>query len=232
MSDSVRYEKNGEIASLALDDGKANALGPALLSELDAALDRAEKEAQALVLTGRAGRFSAGFDLSVLGGGGAAGRALVQQGAELGLRLAEFPKPVVAACNGHALAMGAVLLLCADFRVGVRGAFKIGLNEVAIGMTLPHFAQELARARLSKRHLMRAAVHAEIYAPDDAVDAGFLDETVEAEALAATTRAHAERLAGLHPQSFIATRRRILAGTLAGIRGELSDDLGRLLPDG
>jgi len=232
VTEAVRFEREGEIAHIALDDGKANAVGPGLLDSLGAALDRAEKEAQAVVLHGRPGRFSAGFDLSVLGSGGEPARSLVQRGAELGLRLAEFPRPVVAACSGHAIAMGAVLLLCADFRIGARGAFKIGLNEVAIGMTLPHFARELARVRLSKRHLLRAAVHAEFYDPEGAVDAGFLDEAVAPESLDEVARAHAERLAKLDGRAFFGTRRGMLGGALEDIRQRLVSDLSRLLPDG
>ena len=124
MADSVLFERTGDIAVVALDDGKVNALGPELLAGLQAALDRAEKEAKALVLTGRPGRFSAGFDLSVLGGGGAAGRDLVTRGAETALRLIDFPLPVVAACSGHAIAMGALLLLASDFRIGATGSFE------------------------------------------------------------------------------------------------------------
>ena len=231
MAELVHYEQIGKVARIALDDGKANALGPALLDRMEGALDRAEKEASAVVLTGRPGRFSAGFDLSVLGAGGPPARALVTRGAEVALRLIDFPRPVVAACNGHAITMGAVLLMSVDFRVGTHGAFKIGLNEVALGMTLPHFARELARARLSKRHLLRAAVHAELYAPEAAVDAGFLDAAVSPEALDETAQGHAERLGALHAGALKATRRGILTDVVREIRERLTDDIASLVPD-
>ncbi len=135
MADLVQYDLREGVARLSLDDGKANAISHAMLDAVNGALDRAEKEAGAVLIAGRPGRFSAGFDLSVMRSGGAAVGELVGGGARLALRLYEFPSPVVAACTGHALAMGAILLLASDTRLGARGDFKLGLNEVAIGMT-------------------------------------------------------------------------------------------------
>ncbi len=180
----VQYTFKDAVALIRLDDGKANALSHALLDASHAALDRAAKdEAGAVALVGRPGRFSAGFDLSVMRQGPEEVAGLVRKGAELAIRLFEWPSPVVLGVTGHALAMGAVLLLTADERIGADGAFKIGLNEVAIGMTLPQFALDLARERLSKRHLYRATSGAEIYPPRQALDAGFLDCVVEPEAV-------------------------------------------------
>src|SRR5579862_730602 len=148
---TVHYELCDGIAVITMDDGKANALSPAVIQALHTSLDRAEREAAAVLLTGRARRLSGGFDLSVMTSSVDAMRALVTAGADLLLRVYLFPRPVVVACNGHALAMGALLLLAADYRVGAAGDFKIGLNEVSIQMPLPLFGMELARARLSKR---------------------------------------------------------------------------------
>ncbi|MEO8602403.1 MAG: crotonase/enoyl-CoA hydratase family protein, partial [bacterium] len=145
MTELVRYERRDSLALITLDDGKANALSPAVVAAANAAFDRAEAEAvSAVVLSGRAGRFSAGFDLSVMTAGLEALFSLVKSGAELALRLYLFPRPVVIACTGHALAAGAVLLCAADRRIGTAGEFKIGLNEVAIQLPLPVFALELA----------------------------------------------------------------------------------------
>ncbi len=175
----VQYTLEGQVAVIRIDDGKANALSHTVLDALHASLDRAADDgAAAVALIGRPGRFSAGFDLSVMGQGGAAVRDMVSKGAGLALRLYEWPAPVVAAVTGHALAMGAVLCLAVDERIGTEGAYKIGLNEVAIGMTLPDFALELAQDRLSRRHLTRATACAEIYSPETAVDAGYLDRVV------------------------------------------------------
>ena len=148
MDEIVQFELRDGIALVRMDDGKANAFSHAMLEALGRAFDRAEKEARAIVLAGRPERFSGGFDLKVMNQGGPAVPELVLAGARFAIRVYECPLPVVIACTGHALAMGAVLLLAPDLRLGARGAYKIGLNEVAIGMTLPGFAVELARERL------------------------------------------------------------------------------------
>jgi len=178
-NEAVRYTLDESIAVIRLDDGKVNALSHAVLDGLHAALDRAEKDdAKAVVLAGREGRFSAGFDLSVMSEGIESANRLASKGGELAIRLYDSPRPVVLAVTGHALAMGAILLMSADERIGADGPFKIGLNEVAIGMALPEFALIFAEARLSRRHLIRATSSAEIYTPAEAVDAGFLDRVV------------------------------------------------------
>ena len=221
MSDEiVRYRLEEKVAVIEMDDGKVNAISHSMIEAINRALDRAEKEAKAIVLCGRAGRFSGGFDLGVMRGGAEQARALVGKGAELALRLYGFSLPVVIACTGHAIAMGAVLLLSADTRLGAEGDFKIGLNEVSIGLPLPPFALRLAEARLSKRHLVRATLEAEIYAPSRAVDAGFLDRVTSPVALAVEALAEANRLATLDPSAFQATKIGLRCDTIARIRAE------------
>jgi enoyl-CoA hydratase len=221
MSDEiVRHRLEEKVAVIEMDDGKVNAISHAMIDALDRALDRAEKEAKAIVLSGRAGRFSGGFDLGAMREGAEQARALVGRGAELALRLYAFPLPVVIACTGHAIAMGAVLLLGGDTRLGAEGDFKIGLNEVSIGLALPPFALRLAEARLSKRHLVRATLEAEIYAPSAAVDAGFLDRVTSAEGLAVEALAEANRLAALDRLAFQATKVGLRSDTIARIRAE------------
>jgi enoyl-CoA hydratase len=232
MSDSVQYELSGDVAILRIDDGKANALDPSVIAALRGGLTRAEKEAAAVLLTGRPGRFSAGFNLGVLREGPDAARGLVTAGAELAVHVARHPTPVVIACNGHALAMGAVLLLAADLRIGTAGDFKIGFNEVAIGMTTPIFLAEFARERLSRRHLQRATVQAEIYAPESAVDAGFLDRVVAPDDLQAVALEEAQRLGKL-PRAALARTRTILRGeVLDRIEATLADDMAGAFPAG
>jgi enoyl-CoA hydratase len=215
VPEGVSLESSGDVAIIRLDDGKANALSPSVLEALGAALDQAEEAGQALLLVGRPGRFSAGFDLSVMREGGRdAALALVTAGAHVALRLARFPAPVVIGCTGHALAMGAVLLLTADTRIGTAGDFKLGFNEVAIGMTTPDFLLGFARERISKRHFLRSTVQAEIYDPAAAVDAGFLDRVATGDVLEESL-AEATRLAKLpraaYAESRIAARRAALA---------------------
>lgn len=233
MADALLdYSLDGRVALLRFDDGKANALSHAAIDALEAALDRAEREAGAVCLLGREGRFCAGFDLGVMRSGPEPMRRLVTAGAELLLRMAVHPLPIAVGCTGHALAAGALLLLAADARLGARGEFKIGLNEVAIGMRLPIFAYELARERLSKRHWLRATTQAELYAPEGAVDAGFLDSICEPAALAGAALAEARRLAALPGPAFGATKAALRGGLVAELRATLAADMARLAGPG
>jgi enoyl-CoA hydratase len=193
---------------------------------MTAALERAEKEAKAVVLVGRPGRFSAGFDLSVMTQGGDAVGKLVCAGAELGMRFYASPLPTVAAVTGHALAMGAVLLLAIDERLSGDGNFKIGLNETAIGMTLPHFALILARERLAPTHLGRATSNAEIYSPQGAVEAGFIDRVVPVDRLVDDAVERAQQLAKLDGRAHAATKLRLRAAALEQLRDSLSEFSG------
>jgi enoyl-CoA hydratase len=229
MTDStapVRSTQEGAVAVIDVDDGKANALGHDVLDGIEQALDRAEAEGSAVALVGRPGKFSAGFDLSVMTSGPEAARDLLGRGAELGLRLFEFPRPVVLGVTGHALAMGGILLCCADVRIGAEGPFKIGLNEVAIGMPVPGFAVELCRDRLSKRSFTRAIQLAHIHDPAEAEAAGFLDEVVAPDEVRGRAVAEAAELAErLHAGPFRATRRNIRGELATQLRAALADDL-------
>jgi len=228
MAETVCYELRDSVAVITMDDGKANALSPAVIAALHACLDRAEREAGAVLLTGRDRRLSGGFDLSVMTSSVENMRTLVTAGAELLLRLYLFPRPVVVACNGHALAMGALLLLVADQRVGAAGDFKIGLNEVSIQMPLPVFGVELARARLSKRHFTAAVTQARIFDPQSAIDAGYLDATAPPEQLSEVALASACQLATLPNPAFAMTKQRERAATVQLIRDTLATDMAVL----
>ena len=185
MTEYASYETAGDVAVLTLNDGKANAFGPNMIEAVNSLLDRAQaEEAKAVVLMGRPGLFSGGFDLKVIRGDDPeAARAMSLGGARLMMRLYGFPLPLVIAATGHAVALGAFCLLTGDYRIGTAGDFSIGLNETAIGMSLPPFGLMLANERLSKRHLSRAAIAATMFNPEEARDAGFLDEVVAADEL-------------------------------------------------
>lgn len=207
MKDLLSYEQNGEVAVVTLDDGKANACGFAMLEAINAALDRAEREARAVALLGRPGVLSGGFDLKVIKGGDQdALTRMLTLGVQTLMRLYGLPLPLVTAATGHAVALGAFILLASDYRFGTAGAFKVGLNETAIGLTLPAFGNELAEARLSRRHLTQATLLARLYAPAAAVDVGFLDEVVAADAVHAATVAKAAELAKLDTAAFAASK--------------------------
>lgn len=193
MSATIRIEN--DIAIITMDDGKANAINPPMLEALNTCLDEAEAKAKAVVLTGREGKFSAGFDLKLMMGSEPdLVRDLVKGGGRLALRLYKFPMPVVAACTGHGIAMGAFILLGCDTRIGARGAFKIGMNETQINMVLPHFAIEFPKARLNPLYLTEAAINGTLFAPEEAVKVGFLDMVTTPEALLDAAVAEAERL--------------------------------------
>jgi enoyl-CoA hydratase len=201
-----------------MDDGKVNAVNDGLLDELEPALEQAQAQSQAVVLSGRDGVFSGGFDLGVLGGGGPRAAALVERGGRLAERLYTSPVPVVAACTGHAVALGAVLLLATDVRVGARGAYSVGLNEVAIGIPIPAGLASLARDRLTPRHLTQAVLLARMWTPDEAVEVGFLDEAVEPADVLSRAVAVARDLAGrLQPDAYRATQQALRGGTASGL---------------
>jgi enoyl-CoA hydratase len=225
QAERLSYELREGIAVLTMDDGKVNALGPPMVAALDAALDRAEAEARAVLLVGRPGRFCAGFDLKALMTGVDNARALVRAGIELWLRLYTFPRPVVAACTGHALAGGALLLLTSDRRLGAVGEFKIGLNEVAINLPLPMLAQSLAADRLARNRLVEATVGATIYLPTEAVEVGFLDEVIMPDAVVERAYAEAKRYAALPAEPFRHTKAMMRAATVTRVRAALDDDI-------
>jgi enoyl-CoA hydratase len=211
---------------ISMDDGKANALGFDMLAQLGAALDEAEQAAKVVVIAGRPGKFSAGFDLSVMSQGGDGMVQLLRAGAQLSRRLLNFPTPVVLAVSGHALAMGALVLLSADYRVGVHGTYKIGLNEVAIGMTLPYFGVELARARLATTHLGPAVDLARIYDAAGAVEAGYLDEAVSEEDLLARATDLAAQFSTLNMEAHRQTKARTREQLNAALQAAIDKELG------
>jgi enoyl-CoA hydratase len=220
----VGYRIEGNVATLTLDDGKMNALSLDMLSEIGGALDRAKEEHAIVILTGREGVFSAGFDLRLLGAGGPNAHKMFVSGFRLAERILSFPAPVVVACTGHAIAMGAFLLLSADYRIGAAGAHKIGANEVAIGLTMPHFGVEICRQRLTSSHFHRAVINAEIFGPDDAVTAGFLDRVVSVAELAEAAHSTAVGLGRLDRDVHTATKLRARGNALKAVRAAIEAD--------
>ena len=217
----LNYKLVGKVAVLGLDDGKANAVGHTFINSVNEGLDRAEAEATCVLLTGRPGVFSAGFDLKEFDKGPEATNALVNQGANMLLRLFQHPQPVVVACAGHAVAAGAFTLLASDVRLGVQGDFKIGLNETAIGMTLPIFGIQLAQARLSKRWQTRCAVQGELLNPDEAMAAGFLDELVDTDSLFDTALTRASALAELPTGAYAGNKQLMREPFIQAIKASL-----------
>lgn len=209
MSELVQFEEQSNCCLITMDDGKVNAISFAMVSALNAALDQAGQSGKVVIIRGRPGKFSAGFDLSIMAQGGDAMFDLLRAGVTLSRRIVDFDTPVVLAVSGHALAMGALLLLSADYRIGVQGNYKIGLNEVAIGMTLPYFGIALAKARLASTHVNKAVALAQIYDASGAVEAGYLDEAVSEEDLLPRAIAKAEQLSALNMNAYKHSKARV-----------------------
>jgi enoyl-CoA hydratase len=219
------FELRDDIGVLTMDDGKVNALGPDMLSALAEGLERAETDAQALVLTGRAGRFSAGFDLKIMMSGLDAAKDLLVRGADVLMRAFVHPQPLVVACSGHAIAGGALLLSVGDVRIGAAGDFKIGLNEVANSMPVPILAHELARARLDVRELDAAVLFAKMYDPEAAARAGWLDRVVEPKELLESAINEARALAALPALAYAMSKRSLRRGVDQHIRETLESNI-------
>jgi enoyl-CoA hydratase len=230
MDTPVSYQLDPPIATITLDDGKVNALSPGMLSAINRALDQALADRATVVLTGRQGVWTAGFDLAILRAGGAEGAEMVRGGFALAERLLAFPRPVVIACTGHAVAMGVFLLLASDYRISAAGPYKITTNEVAIGLAPPMATIALARQRLAPAHLHRALALAEVYTPDEAIAAGFLDRVVPIAELAEAARIVATRLAALDMTAHAATKLRIRDQALQAMRAELASGTPELRP--
>lgn len=206
VSWSVREDGLGWIR---MDDGRANAINPDLLAGLEAAL-AGVASAPAVVLEGRPDRFCAGLDLRVLPALPTDElRAVLKRFAGVCRLLAEHPRPLVAAATGHAIAGGAVFLLCCDHRVGARGDYRFGLNEVAIGLGMPSFVIQLARWQLPRRTLRASVLHGLLYGPEEALEAGFLDEVHDPAEVSQAAAAAAARLATLPDPAYRDTKARL-----------------------
>lgn len=229
MAGGTRVRIDDGIARIEIDDGKVNALSAELLGEIGEALDAAEKgDAAAVLLRGRPGVFSAGFDLRTFERGLEPTLAMLLAGARLVERLLAFPRPVLAVCTGHAYPAGAFLLLASDVRFGVAGPFRIGLNESAIGLTLPYFAVELTRHRLAPAGFARIP-SAALFAPEEAARLGYLDRVLEPARLDAAVDEEAARLRALHLPHFAATKARVNARVLDAVRSAADEELAAAL---
>ncbi len=220
----TQLEITDGIAWITLDDGKVNAMSVEMLTEIGARLEAAEAASAVAVIRGRPGIFSAGFDMPTLGRGREAAVAMVSAGARLVERLLAYPHPVVTACTGHAYPMGAFLMLSGDRRFGVHGPYRIGMNETAIGLTVPRFALALAAARLTRPGFVRVAT-AGLFDPEEARALGYLDEVVASEDLDVRVREEAARLCALDAASFTATKHRMNAPLRGSICAAIEEEL-------
>ncbi len=227
MPERLTYRLAEGVATLTMDDGKVNAMSSAMLRDLAVAYARAEEDKAIVVLrSARAGIFSAGFDLKVFAANDPeASLAMVKAGAELALRILCHPYPTIGVVEGHAFPMGAFLLLASDVRIGAQGTYRMGLNEVAIGIAPPGFAVELARSRLHPAWLSRTVTLGEMFAPDDALTAGLLDRVVAAEEVDQTISGIVAALRAIHLPSHALAKERLRGATAAAMRAAIEREL-------
>lgn len=227
-AEPVTYSYADGIAVIRMDDGKANLMTPTMIAGLSDAFVRATDDAAVTVLTGRTAMFSAGYDMAVFDEPIATIAATMQAGGELVAQILAHPYPVIAACTGHAIAQGAFTLLACDLRIGVTGAAKIGVNEVAIGLTIPHYGIELARHQLAPAWFDHAALTGTLYPPDAACSAGFFHELVEPDHLETAALAHANRLRSLDMDAHAGTKLRVRKPALDAIRAGLAHEFATI----
>ena len=209
MNEFVTYQSEDHFVIITIKNGKANAISHEVIHGLNRSLDKAQQENKVVILTGQNGIFSAGFDLKVMTKSSESAKELVLKGSKLSLRMLSFPQPIIVLCSGHAIAKGAFLLLSSDYRIGVAGDFKIGLNEVMIGMTMHHAGIAIAKARLSEVYLNRSVNNAEIYNPKEAIKAGFLDMIVPEKELLSTAIKVAEMFSKLNKKAHFETKLKV-----------------------
>ena len=198
---TVSLKSEGDVSIIQMDDGKVNVFSPDMIKNFNDVLDQVPTDKGAMLIIGRDGMFSAGFDLKVMMSSPENAASMVKSGFELLMRVFTFPRPVVAACSGHAIALGAFLLCSCDHRIGCKGDFKIGANELRNNMIVPTPILELAKFRLIKSHKQRALLNAEMYSIEDAVVPGYLDEVTDQDSLFQLAMTKAKDLATLaHPQ--------------------------------
>jgi len=226
MTALATYSRSGPIGTIVIDDGNANVMSLAMLNALHAAFDQAEKDRTVVLLKARGKHFSGGFDLNVFAKGGAEDQYLMlKAGAELALRILSFPMPVVTACQGNAYPMGAFLIMSSDHRIAAEGEYRIGMNEVAIGLTVPRFAIEIARQRLTPAYFSRTVMTGEMFGPAEAVTAGFFDRLVPADSLEQSAEETAQALAKINMTAHADTKARARGAAIKLIREMIDEDI-------
>ena len=221
----INFSIKDDIAIIELDDGKANVFSQATSEAVIVALEQAEAKAKATVIQATGNKFSAGFDLSVMGGSEQDKNAMVLTGFKTLQKLYAHPQPVVAACNGHAMGMGAFTLLVSDTRIGAEGDYKVGLPETAGGMPFTRFLLSILQAELSTSYMKTAALQSQMCTPKTAVEAGFLDLLVPAEALQTSTLKAAQALTQLPSQQYGYNKRELRQDTLKVMTESLDEML-------
>ena len=226
MSELVNLKTENQISFITMDDGKANAMSVDMLKGLNKALDEAELSGSVVILSGRENVLSGGFDLGVFkSGDNAKILEMLTLGAELSYRILSYPTPIIAACTGHAVAMGTFLLLCCDYRIGASGNSKFAANEVAIGLTVPYFAIEVIKQRIINKHRSKAIGLAHFFDIREALEAGFVDEIAAPDQVVATAESKAEEFLKLDLKAHNSSKLRLREPMLASLRDAINKDI-------
>ena len=213
-----------DISIITLDDGKANVFSPKMIQDVNECLDKVPTESGALIITGRDGMFSAGFDLKIISSGDMqATMDMSLSGFKLLSRIFSFPRPILAACSGHGIALGTFLLCCCDYRIGVKGDYMIGANEMRTNMVIPIPILELISHRVTASHKYRAILGAEMYSIQDGVEAGLIDEIVDSKDLMEAAMLKAKDLASMGHPSYTLTKELFIREPLQKINDAISD---------
>lgn len=210
---------------LTLDDGKVNALNKDKLDALVAALADCSADFAPVVIRGRKGIFSAGFDLKGFAAGPETAIAQLQAGKDAILAILRHPAPVVTVCEGHAYPMGAFLMLAADRAIGIEGDFVTGMNESAIGMALPIYPMILGAARLSSTG-RKAVATSQMFAPHQAREVGYFDDIAAPDDLDALIAKVTGELKALNGAAFNANKSAMNQQLIADIEASPLPDFG------
>ena len=223
--EKLTYTFKDGVAVIAMDDGKANALGTQTWAELNEAFDKAEKDDAIVILTGRDGVMSGGFDLKEMQAGPQEALELTSKGSKFARRIMAHPRPVIMAATGHTIAMGAFLALACDYSMIKAGSFKVGLNETLIGMTMHNFGIEMGRYHLTNAHFNRCVINGEIFDPKGAVHAGFFDRVVPEEQWPMAIPMAGQMFGQVNPKAFRETKLRSRKEIFAILDQAILDDL-------
>jgi enoyl-CoA hydratase len=213
-----------EVTIITLDDGKANVFSPAMIKEVHNCLDKVPTESGSLIIAGRDGMFSGGFDLKIISSGDMkAIQEMSLGGFRLLSRILSFPRPVIAACSGHGIALGTFLLCCCDYRLGAKGNYMVGANEMRTNMVIPTPILELIRFRVSQTHKYRAILGAEMYSIEAAVDAGLIDEAIDEKNLMEAAMLKEKDLATMGHPSYTLTKELFISELVTKINNALDE---------
>ena len=225
MSEKIAtFKKEEDISIITLDDGKANVFSSEMSQQVNDCLDQVETEKGCLIITGKEGMFSAGLDLKTIQSGDMEKILDMSSSAfKLLARIFSFPRPVIAACSGHGIALGTFLICCCDYRIGIKGDFMLGANEMRTNMVIPTPILELIKFRVNNSHKYRAVLGAEMYTLEKAKEAGLMDDVVNPEDLMQAAMEKAKDLATMGHPSYTLTKELFIAEPMSKINEAMKE---------